>query len=481
MAVPPPDIRTRSAAGGHERNFRMTDFEQYMKSGKKGHLIGIGGVSMSPLAEVLKGMGLKIDGSDMNESEKTEHLRSLGIDVKIGHRAENLAHDADFVVRTAAVHDDNPEITAAAQRGIPVFERTQAWGAIMKDYKNALCIAGTHGKTTTTSMSTHILMAAQKDPTVMIGGTLPMLSAGHRVGAGDTIVMESCEYYNSFHAFFPTVAVILNVEADHLDFFKDLEDVKASFRRFASLVPEDGHIVANFDDENTMDALAPLNRRLFTFGLGEGADVRGDNIRFLGAQTEFDVIYQGEIFAHVSLRVPGLHNVKNALAATAAAICLGIKPTAVTYGLAGFTGAGRRFEFKGKYNGADVYDDYAHHPGELKALLDAVEPLGYKRVILVFQPHTYTRTKALFGDFVEQLKRPDLTYLAEIYAAREQNTLGVSSGDLAREIPGSIYLPTFDELEKSLRFTAAPGDLILTVGAGDVYKLGERLVDGEGK
>ncbi len=455
----------------------MTGFEKYLVPGTKGHLIGIGGVSMSPLAEVLAGMGLKICGSDMNESEKTQHLRSLGVDVFIGHRTENLAEDTQFVVRTAAVHDENPEIVAAHQRGIPVFERTQAWGAIMKDYENALCISGTHGKTTTTSMSTHILMAAQRDPTVMIGGTLPLLQAGHRVGKGDTIVLESCEYYNSFHSFSPTIAVVLNIEADHLDFFKDLEDVKASFRKFASLVPENGYIIANADDKNTMDALEPLGRKLVTFGLSKKADVSAENIEQKGAQTEFDIIHKGEFFTHVSLRVPGLHNVKNALAATAAAICLGIDPTAVTYGLAGFTGAGRRFEFKGKYNGADVYDDYAHHPGELKALLDAVEPLGYKRIIVVFQPHTYSRTKALFNDFVQQLRRPDLAYLAEIYAARESDTLGISSADLAKEIPNALHFPSFEEIEKSLRITAAPGDIILTVGAGDVYKLGERLVD----
>jgi len=454
----------------------MTDIENYLLPGKKGHLIGIGGVSMSPLAEVLNGMGLQICGSDMNESEKTQHLRSMGMKVNIGHSADNLDKDTDFVVRTAAVHDENSEIVAAHERGIPVFERTQAWGALMRDYKNALCISGTHGKTTTTSMSTHILMAAKRDPTVMIGGTLPLLQAGHRVGKGDTIVLESCEYYNSFLAFSPTIAVILNIEADHLDFFKDLEDVKASFRKFASLVPPNGYIIANADDENTMDALKPLNRDLFTFGLSDKADIYADNIEQKGEKTEFDIMNRGVFFTHVSLRVPGLHNVKNALAASAGAICLGVDPTAVSYGLAGFTGAGRRFEFKGKYNGADVYDDYAHHPGELKALLDAVEPLGYKRIITVFQPHTYSRTKALFDDFVTQLCRPDLTYLAEIYAAREKNTLGISSSDLAKKIPNAMFFSSFDEIEKSLRFTAAPGDIVLTVGAGDVYKIGERLV-----
>lgn len=455
------------------------DIFSYLVPGKCAHLAGIGGVSMSPLAEVLHGMGLKVQGSDMNDGPSVEHLRSLGIPVAIGHAADNLG-ECDFVIRTAAIHDDNPEISGAVTRGIPVFERAQAWGAIMKGYKNALCISGTHGKTTTTSMCTHILMAAERDPTVMIGGTLPLLHAGHRVGAGDTIVMEACEYYNSFHAFSPTVAVILNIEADHLDFFKDLEDVKASFRKFASLVPENGYIIANAEDKNTMDALAPLGRDIFTFGLNKGADVYAANIVQHGAETEFDVIYCEEVFTHVSLRVPGIHNVKNALAASAAAICLGCSPAAIRYGLAGFSGANRRFEFKGKYNGADVYDDYAHHPSELKALLDAIETLGYKRTIVVFQPHTYSRTQALFSDFVEQLRRPDVCYLAEIYAAREKNTIGISSADIARELPNGIFFADNAELEKTLRATASPGDIILTVGAGDVYKIGERLV-AEGK
>lgn len=454
----------------------MNVFKQYMVPGKRGHLIGVGGVSMSPLAEVLRGMGLAISGSDINESENVIHLRSLGIEVVMGHRAETITPAIDFVVRTAAVHDDNPEIVSARAQGIPVFERTEAWGAIMTDYKNALCISGTHGKTTTTSMSTHILMAAEMDPTVMIGGTLPLLHAGHRVGAGETIVMESCEYCNSFLNFYPTIAVILDIEADHLDFFKDLEDVKKSFREFASHVPETGTIIANMDDENTMDALRPLGRKLMTFGMTDKADVWPRNIVQRGTQTDFDVMHGTELFTHVSLHVPGIHNVKNALAASAAAICLGCGPLAVRYGLAGFTGAGRRFEFKGKFNSADVYDDYAHHPGELKALLDMVESLGYQRTIVVFQPHTYSRTKALFDEFVEQLRRPDRTILAEIYAAREQNTIGISSKDIADRIENAMFFDSFDEILKTLRWIAAPGDIILTVGAGDIYKVGERLV-----
>lgn len=455
----------------------MIGFENYMSPGRRGHLVGIGGVSMSSLAEVLSGMGLNITGSDNNESNpNVTSLRQKGIEVLIGHHAENITPDVEFVVRTAAVHDENPEIVRAHELGIPVFERTQAWGAISKDYSNALCISGTHGKTTTTSMCTHILMAAEKDPTVMIGGTLPLLKAGHRVGHGNTIIMEACEYYNSFLSFHPTVAVILNIEADHLDFFKDLADVEKSFREFAERVPQDGYVVANYDDANTMSTLKGINRKLITFGLSRDADVYAENIEYKGANSHFDIMYKGRFFTDVTLHVPGEHSIKNALAATAACICVGIRPSSVKYGLAGFNGAGRRFEFKGKYNGADVYDDYAHHPGELKALLDAVEKLNYKRTILVFQPHTYSRTAALFEDFVTQLKRPDLLLLAEIYAAREQNTIGISSAALAERVDGASFYPSFALLEDSLKELAQPGDIILTVGAGDVYKIGEDLV-----
>ena len=455
----------------------MTEFDNFLSPGRRGHLIGIGGVSMSSLADVLWGMGIAISGSDMNRNKNVMGLTEKGIPVSIGHKAENITREIEFVVRTAAVHDDNPEIIRAHALGIPVFERTQAWGAISKDYSNALCISGTHGKTTTTSMCTHIMMAADKDPTVMIGGTLPLLNAGHRVGHGNTIIMEACEYYNSFLSLHPTVAVILNVEADHLDFFKDLQDVQHSFREFALRTPEDGYVVANLDDASTMATIRDVPRKIMTFGLSKEADVYAENIEFLGANSHFDIMFKGKLFTDVTLHVPGLHNVKNALAATAAAICLGVRPTAVKYGLAGFNGAGRRFEFKGKYNGADVYDDYAHHPGELKALLDTVEGLNYKRCILVFQPHTYTRTAALFEDFVTQLKRPDVLLLAEIFAAREKNTIGISSAALAERVEGAEFYPTFPELGEALKRKAQPGDIILTVGAGDVYKIGENIVE----
>ena len=452
--------------------------QDYICPGKRAHLVGVGGVSMSPLAQVLHGAGVVVTGSDMHESAEVAHLRALGIPVTIGHLPQSVA-GADCVIRTAAVHDDNPEIAAARAAGIPVFERAQAWGALMRHYENALCVAGTHGKTTTTSMCAHIFLAAQRDPSIMIGGVLPALGAGHRVGHGDTIILESCEYCNSFLSFFPTVAVILNVDADHLDFFKDLEDVKHSFRRFAELVPETGFVVADRDDANTMDALAGLDRSTITFGLEDG-DVHAADLTWHGGFADFDAMVNGQCYAHVSLSVPGVHNVRNALAACAAAHCLGIPAAAVEEGLRAFHGAGRRFEKKGEFHGAMVYDDYAHHPHELQALLTTAKGLGYQRIICAFQPHTYSRTHELFHDFVEVLKLPDITLLAEIYAARETNTLGISSNDLAREIPGSIYCPTLADVTRQLRRLAQPGDLILTVGAGDIYLAGEALLRGEG-
>ena len=448
--------------------------ESYIRPGRRAHLVGIGGVSMSPLGEVLHGAGVVVTGSDMNDSPVVAHLRALGIPVTIGHLPESVA-GADCVIRTAAVHDDNPEIAAARAAGIPVFERAQAWGAIMRHYRNALCVAGTHGKTTTTSMCTHIFLAAQRDPAVMIGGTLPILGCGHRVGNGDTIIAESCEYCNSFLSFCPTVAVILNVDADHLDFFKDLEDVKRSFRKFAELVPERGCVVADLDDGNTMNALAGLERRVVTFGLERG-DVHADGLVYEGGCGRFDVVRGGEKFAHVELSVPGVHNVRNALAACAASMELGVPAWAVEEGLRAFHGAGRRFEHKGEYNGAQVYDDYAHHPQELRALLTMAKGLGYRRVICAFQPHTYPRTKELFGDFAQVLRLPDVTVLAKIYAARETDDLGVSSALLAKEIPGAVSCESLEDVTRTLKELARPGDLVLTVGAGDIYKAGEAML-----
>ena len=445
------------------------ELQKYIQPGKNVHLIGIGGVSMRPLGLVLQGMGVNISGSDMNASVSTDELIAHGIRVEIGHRAENIGN-ADCIIRTAAVHNDNPEIAAARALGIPVFERAQAWGIIMRAYQNAICVSGTHGKTTTTSMLAHILMAAQLDPTVMIGGYLPLLRAGHRVGKGDTILLESCEYCDSFLNFFPTLAVVLNIEADHLDYFKDLDAIKQSFRSFANL--STGGILANGDDSNTMQALSGLD--VLTFGFEEKNRIHTANVS--ADWRSFDVICDGANYCHVQLSVYGHHNATNALAAVGVAWLIGIPAEAVQRGLASFRGAGRRLEFKGTFHGADVYDDYAHHPGELAATLDAVNTMGYKRIIFAFQPHTYTRTKALFDDFVEQLKRPDIVVLAEIYAARERNTVGISSRDILAQLPAGYYCETLPEVTNQLRELAQPGDVILTVGAGDIYRAGEALL-----
>ena len=453
------------------------DIKTFFKPGTRVHLAGIGGVSMCPLAEVLAGMGLQVQGSDMSESDTVRQLRAQGIPVAVGHSAENLK-DCALVIRTAAIHDDNPEIAGAIARGIPVYERAQAWGAIMQHYQNAVCISGTHGKTTTTSMATHIFMAAQADPTVMIGGTLPLLHSGYRVGRGDTIILESCEYCNSFLNFFPTVAVILNVEADHLDFFKDLADIEHSFHAFADLVPQRGYIISNADDPGAREAVKGLSHPVFTFGIADpDADCTAHNVAFHDGCPTFDVVIRGETYAHVELHIAGRHNILNSLAAASAAYVLGIPGSAVEEGLATFHGAGRRFERKGTFHGADVFDDYAHHPAELHALLTTAQSMGYERVICAFQPHTYTRAMALFDDFVRELQLPDVTILAEIYAAREKNDIGISSQDLAAKIPGAVYCSTLDQVADQLAELARPGDLILTVGAGDIFRAGEKLLE----
>ncbi len=446
---------------------------QYLVPGSHVHLVGIGGVSMRPLGLVLKGMGMKVTGSDMSASDGTRELEAKGIPVTIGHNAENI-QGADCIIRTAAAHNDNPEIAAARASGIPVFERAQAWGEIMRSYKNAVCVSGTHGKTTTTSMLTHILMEADLDPTVMIGGYLPLLHASHRVGHGDTILLESCEYCDSFLNFFPTLALVLNVEEDHLDYFKDLADIQKSFHKFAEMATFG--VVANGDDPHTVQALEGID--YVTFGLGDGNRIHAANM--CPDWRHFDVLCDGEFYCHLDMGVLGRHNAMNALAASAAAWMMGIPGEAVSRGLVSFHGAGRRMEFKGKFHGADVYDDYAHHPDEVAATISAVrDAMPGRRLVLAFQPHTYSRTSALFDDFVRELSRADVLVLAEIYAARERNTIGISSADVAEKIPGAVFCETLPEVTEYLRQNVREGDVVLTMGAGDIFRAGEALLKSE--
>ena len=450
--------------------FQNKKIAKYLTPGCHVHLVGIGGVSMRPLGLVLKGMGMEVTGSDMSASDGTRELEEKGIPVAIGHHAENI-QGASCIIRTAAAHNDNPEIAAARAAGIPVFERAQAWGEIMKSYKNAVCVSGTHGKTTTTSMLTHILMEANLDPTVMIGGYLPLLHASHRVGHGDTILLESCEYCDSFLNFFPTLALVLNVEEDHLDYFKDLADIQKSFHQFAEMATFG--VVANGDDPHTVKAMEGID--FVSFGLGEGNRIHAANM--CPDWRHFDVLCDGEFYCHLDMGVLGRHNAMNALAAAAAAWMMGIPGETVSQGLHAFHGAGRRMEFKGTYNGADVYDDYAHHPDEVAATLAAVRnAMPGRRLVLAFQPHTYSRTSALFDDFVRELSKADVLVLAEIYAARERNTIGISSADVAEKIPGAVFCETLPEVTQFLRANVREGDVVITMGAGDIFRAGEALL-----
>ena len=457
--------------------FMYTDYNQHLLDNvKKIHFIGCGGSGMYPLIQILAAKGYEISGSDVLDGSIIRYEREMGVKVSLGHSADNII-GVDMVVYSAAISKDNVELCAASSYGIPTIERSVLLGYVSRLYKESICVSGTHGKTTTTSMCAHIFLAAGRDPSVMVGGVLPILGAGHRVGHGDTIIAEACEYCNSFLSFCPTVAVILNVEEDHLDFFRDLADIQHSFRSFAQLVPDRGWVVVNGDNPNALQAIQDCGRQTMRFSLRDSsADCRADHIFWNKGLPEFDIVVHGVKYAHAALNVGGSHNISNALAAACAAYVLGVPGSAVEEGLASFTGAGRRFEKKGEFHGAMVYDDYAHHPDELHALLTMAKSLGYARVVCAFQPHTYTRTATLFQRFVQELKLADVAILAEIYAAREKNDLGISSKDLADQIPGAVYCPTLDEVTAKLRELAQPGDLLLTVGAGDIYLAGEALL-----
>ncbi len=439
------------------------ELKQYFTPGKTVHLIGIGGVSMRSLGPVLLGMGVHVTGSDRDYSESTAELEKQGIRIIIGHYEDNVV-GCDCVVRTSAVHDDNPEIVAAHRLGIPVFERAQAWGIIMQSYKDAICVSGTHGKTTVTSMVTHIMMEAEKDPTVMVGGYLPLINACHRVGKGDTIILEACEYCDSFLSFYPSLSVILNIEEDHLDYFKDLADIQKSFRKFAELATD--RVLVNGDDPHCLKAVEGL--KFTTFGFEAHNDIHSENL--CPDWQHLDVICGGEFYCHVDLKVMGRHNALNALAAAGVAWMLGVPGEVTAKALRDFLNAHRRMQFKGRYNGADLYDDFAHHPDELEAVLEVVKTMGYKRFILAFQPYTYTRTVSFFDDFVRVLKKVDHLVLAEICAARETDTLGISSKHLQEKIPGSVYRETLQDVTEYLCSIAQEGDMILSSGCGDIYK-----------
>lgn len=440
---------------------------------KKICLVGIGGISMSALAIALAHRGFRVYGSDRSESDTTRMLASRGIPVVIGHKGETV-EGAGCVVCTAAVHDDNPELRRASELGIPIYRRSEAWGELMRECREVVCVCGCHGKSTTTALCTHIALEAGIDASVMIGANLPLIGGTVRCGGKDLFIAEACEYCDSFLDFPPTVAVVNNIEEDHLDYFKDLDAIKASFARFVSKVPAHGAVVANHDDANTVEVVEKCGKRIVWFGLHEG-DVHAETLSDEQGYYSFELVTPAWRRS-VKLRIPGIYNVYNALASAAASYVLGIDPDACVKGIEGFGGISRRFELVGEYYGIPVIDDYAHHPTALRDMLRAVREMGYKRIVCVFQSHTYSRTWQLYEDFIDALRLADVAVVADIYAAREINTYGVSAEAMAKALPGGIYAGDFDGICDYLRDNVRAGDVILTVGAGDVYKVGQKLL-----
>ncbi|MDO5549569.1 MAG: UDP-N-acetylmuramate--L-alanine ligase [Lachnospiraceae bacterium] len=446
------------------------------------HFIGIGGISMSGLAEILLDEGFTVYGSDAHKTDLTEHLEKKGAKVNYGQRASNITDDIDVVVYTAAIHPDNPEFQEVQRRNIPMLTRAELLGEMMRNYKHAVNISGTHGKTTTTSMLTEILMAAKKNPTVSVGGILPTIGGNIRVGGSELFVTEACEYTNSFLSFFPTMEIILNVEADHLDFFKNLDDIRHSFRLFAEKLDEKGILIINSDIKDLEALTGGLPCRIITFGREpeksnySAADITYDAY----AKAAYTLLIDGKAEGTVTLGVPGEHNVYNSLSAIAAARELGVPMEQIREGLLHFTGTNRRFEKKGEIGGVTIIDDYAHHPQEIAATLATAKNYPHKKLWCIFQPHTYTRTAALLDDFAQALLAADEVVLADIYAAREINTIGISSNDIAERIVNAggkaHYIPSFDEIETFILENCGPGDLLITMGAGDIVKVGEKLL-----
>lgn len=445
------------------------------------HFIGIGGISMSGLAEILMDEGFSVTGSDSHESELTHHLEAKGAKIVYGQRAENITEGIDVVVYTAAVHSDNPELMAAKEKGLPVLSRAELLGQMMKNYENAIAISGTHGKTTTTSMITEVLLCADADPTISVGGILNSIGGNIRVGGPELFVTEACEYTNSFLSFYPTVEIILNIEADHLDFFKDIKDIRNSFRLFAQKLPADGLLVINNDIENIEEIVRDLPCKVITFGKKDGSRYQAEAIAFDDlARATYLLKIDSAVVDTVTLGVPGEHNVYNSLAAAAVCAELGISLDQVKQGLKHFTGTNRRFEKKGELGGVTIIDDYAHHPQEIRATLSTAQHYPHKKLWVVFQPHTYTRTKAFLDEFADALSLADEVILAEIYAARETDNLGISSADIVERIEKkgvkAHYITSFDEIETFILENCIHGDLLITMGAGDIVKVGEKLL-----
>lgn len=453
----------------------MSNISEVLKNAKLIHFIGIGGSGMCPLAEILHSKGYKLRGSDNNESTIVDRIRRLGIEVIMGQRAENI-EGADMIVYSAAIMEDNPELTAALNSNIPTFTRAELFGEITKQFSNCVGICGTHGKTTVTSMTTQVMLSAGLDPSAVIGGKLPLTDSYGRVGATETMVCEACEYKDTFLHLFPDVAVILNIDEDHLEYFKTLDNLILSFTKFAKLATR--AVIYNGDDENTLKAVKDItDKEMISFGFSSKNDYYAENIEEIGAYTKFDIIFKGKKLGNVTLAIPGIHNVLNTLASVAVAIYSGAEFSDCIKGIEEFKGAGRRFEHLGTYNGIDFVDDYAHHPAELKVTLEAAMKMGYKTVWAVFQPFTYSRTKMHFDEFVDVLKIPDRCVMTEIMGSREKNTYGIYTSQLAEKIPNSVWFNTQQEVCDYVLDNAKEGDLVLTMGCGDIYKSAFMMIE----
>ena len=445
------------------------------------HFIGICGISMSGLAEVLLQKGFRVSGSDRCASELTRKLEQMGAALYYGQRADNIKDDVDLVIYTAAIHADNPEMEETLRRDLPRLSRAELLGQLMRNYEVPIAVSGTHGKTTTTSMIAMILMEAGLDPTVSVGGMLREIGGNIRVGNSGYFLTEACEYTNSFLSFFPKIGIILNIEEDHMDFFKDLDDIYHSFREFAALLGENGTLIINADIPSYEKITASLPCRVVTFAAqNPEADYRSNCVSFDENGAVFFEVLHGQEKRSYRLRVPGAHNALNAMASVALADVLGIGQDAIERGLSAFGGTDRRFQIKGKLDGITIVDDYAHHPTEIRATLQAAKEYPKDRIVCVFQPHTYSRTKAFFDDFAKALSLADVVVLADIYAARETDNLGVSSYKLMEAIRAlgteCHYFPSFDEIENFLLQNCTHGDLLITMGAGDIVKVGEKLL-----
>ena len=445
-----------------------------LKNVNRIHFIGIGGSGMYPLVQILSSKGYTITGSDVNKGSIINNERAMGIQVFMGHDAKN-AEGADLVVYSAAIHPDNVEYQAANAQGIRCVERSVLLGYVCRLYQKSICVAGTHGKTTTTGMITTLLELAGQDPAAVIGGKLPLIDGYGKAGSGSSIVIEACEYSETFLHLSPSIAVILNIDNDHLDYYKTMDGLKAAFKKFALLCTHTA--IANADDENTIQVMNTLDRDVITFGIDHHADYRADNIReYKPGFFEFDVLEFGEFFAHLQLGAPGYHNIYNALAMASCVRLVGLEPRDAVRAAQEFRGTGRRFEIKGEVNGAVVADDYAHHPTELRATLETAKKMGYNHVWAVHQPFTYSRTRALLDDFAEVLQIADHVVLTPIMGSREVDDGSVCSQDLANKIPGAVVVDGLTEAADYIKAHVEPGDLVITLGCGDVYKASDAMI-----